>query len=441
MAALDSGIVDIGGEKVNLSQNFEDDLCHDAKIIAELMQMAGGINDDVKVNALFDILENTQGKKVVFTEYIDTLNALIDEAKKRGLKYISYQSSDKENVLDVINDEFDANNHVSDKYDVLFCTDVLAEGVNLHYAKSLIHFDSKWNPSKITQREGRINRICHNNPPSIDVYAFNVPYFVDSVITIDEKTERKNNEAEMLLKHINEAEMLISDISAYKVITNPEVKKSYVSKIAFHTNEGVLIYEGGNTWLSIRHDITEFRLMQRQGTCVMLQNKHGVEGERINTSENPLEVVIGNHAHIKNVLWERLLPHKGKRMDLNQATRLQNHLSAPAFCEVFEVKDLGNGKFDHSLFNSAFGELSLSYPLVKLFEQAYKANVGKSYKEGFRKALENDIKPFVGERCERLIHYFHYIDDGSEDDGGMTMTTVDKIHSLFNGHSKHIWIE
>ena len=45
--------------------------------------------------------------------------------------------------------------------DMLLCTDAAAEGLNLQTADLLINFDLGWNPMKIEQRIGRIDRIGH----------------------------------------------------------------------------------------------------------------------------------------------------------------------------------------------------------------------------------------------------------------------------------------
>jgi hypothetical protein len=46
-----------------------------------------------------------------------------------------------------------------DEFDVLFTTDVLAEGVNLQQAAQMINYDLPWNPMRIVQRHGRVDRI------------------------------------------------------------------------------------------------------------------------------------------------------------------------------------------------------------------------------------------------------------------------------------------
>ena len=46
-----------------------------------------------------------------------------------------------------------------DRYDLLFTTDVLSEGVNLQQAGRIVNYDLPWNPMRVVQRHGRIDRI------------------------------------------------------------------------------------------------------------------------------------------------------------------------------------------------------------------------------------------------------------------------------------------
>ena len=49
--------------------------------------------------------------------------------------------------------------HEEDRYDILFTTDVLSEGVNLQQAGRIVNYDLPWNPMRVVQRHGRIDRI------------------------------------------------------------------------------------------------------------------------------------------------------------------------------------------------------------------------------------------------------------------------------------------
>src|SRR5690606_892331 len=57
--------------------------------------------------------------------------------------------------------------------DLLLCTDAAAEGLNLQTADLLVNFDLPWNPMKVEQRIGRIDRIGQRHP---EIYVLNLCY-------------------------------------------------------------------------------------------------------------------------------------------------------------------------------------------------------------------------------------------------------------------------
>lgn len=61
--------------------------------------------------------------------------------------------------------------HAGD-FDVLICTDVLAEGLNLQQAGKVINYDMPWNPTRVTQRIGRVDRLgsMHDTVESENFY-------------------------------------------------------------------------------------------------------------------------------------------------------------------------------------------------------------------------------------------------------------------------------
>ena len=104
-----------------------------------------------------------RGKKViVFTESKETAEYLNDNLKDiygDSIVFFSGQSSQalKVEIEDSFNPKYEDKDN--DKYDLLITTDVLAEGINLHRANVLINYDLPWNPTRIMQRVGRINRV------------------------------------------------------------------------------------------------------------------------------------------------------------------------------------------------------------------------------------------------------------------------------------------
>ncbi len=104
-----------------------------------------------------------RGKKViVFTESKETAEYLCENLKDIYGDSIVFFSGQSSQALKVeIEDSFNPKNadKNNDKYDLLITTDVLAEGINLHRANVLVNYDLPWNPTRIMQRVGRINRV------------------------------------------------------------------------------------------------------------------------------------------------------------------------------------------------------------------------------------------------------------------------------------------
>ncbi len=101
-------------------------------------------------------------KIVVFSGYSDTAEYLYQKLKNdfRVFKYSSKDSSEKNKGI--IRENFDAGLKKSEQkndYDMLIATDAISEGFNLHRAGTVINFDMPYNPTRVIQRVGRINRV------------------------------------------------------------------------------------------------------------------------------------------------------------------------------------------------------------------------------------------------------------------------------------------
>lgn len=106
---------------------------------------------------------NKEGKLVIFSESVDTINYLGDKLKNdlHRSDVLIVSASNRRNVLDDIRANFDANysGEKLNKYNIIISSDVLAEGVNLHRSNVIVNYDSPWNATRLMQRIGRVNRI------------------------------------------------------------------------------------------------------------------------------------------------------------------------------------------------------------------------------------------------------------------------------------------
>jgi superfamily II DNA or RNA helicase len=174
-----------------------------------ILEIWDGFSETAKFDTLFNLInKDKKNKTIVFTEYNDTLDKLVSIAKERKIKYLIYSNKSNEKDLDTILTEFDANyekEFQTDKYNVLFCTDILSEGQNLHRANTVIHFDSKWNPARMIQRNGRVDRITINSNElkTVNVYRFGSNNIIDEIIKLEEKIDTKTNKSNEFLNFIN----------------------------------------------------------------------------------------------------------------------------------------------------------------------------------------------------------------------------------------------
>jgi superfamily II DNA/RNA helicase len=77
-------------------------------------------------------------------------------------KTIGVNASNRKEKEKVIRLNFDANQNKIDwqnDLDIIFTTEVLAEGINLHRSNVIINYDVPWNATRLMQRIGRVNRI------------------------------------------------------------------------------------------------------------------------------------------------------------------------------------------------------------------------------------------------------------------------------------------
>lgn len=100
-------------------------------------------------------------KIVIFSEYLDTIKFLGPILKQHFDDRLLVVSEDlsSQQVLR-INENFDASyKNQDDKYDILLASDRISEGFNLNRAGMVVNYDIPWNPVRVIQRVGRINRI------------------------------------------------------------------------------------------------------------------------------------------------------------------------------------------------------------------------------------------------------------------------------------------
>lgn len=173
------------------AKDFEDkfilDLIHDLETLYEIQTQWQTVNNDPKIETFIEKLKSDKTLKknqiIIFTESRETGDYLFEQLNKHYPNEVLFFSSlgghtgspavthNKLLARDLIKENFNPN-HKNPKTDlrILISTDVLSEGINLHRANVLINYDLPWNPTKVLQRAGRINRLGTEHP---DIFIYN----------------------------------------------------------------------------------------------------------------------------------------------------------------------------------------------------------------------------------------------------------------------------
>lgn len=145
-----------------------DVFARERELLAQMTEVAESARGqaDPRVKYLVDwCKKNTDKRVLIFTEYADTkrylerqLRAALTPGKDADPRIATFHGGMPDDAREEIKRAFNADPK-SNPLRVLIATDAAREGVNLqNHCADLFHFDVPWNPSRLEQRNGRIDR-------------------------------------------------------------------------------------------------------------------------------------------------------------------------------------------------------------------------------------------------------------------------------------------
>lgn len=150
---------------------FERDLRKDLSTLKEMQEDWRGVEADPKIEKLVRTIQTDdklRSKFIIFTESKDTAEYLaLKLAERLGRSVdpkaiVACTSSSSSAVSHRVIHSFDPDAIGDDglaDIRILISTEVLSEGVNLHATNVVINYDIPWNPTRVIQRVGRVNRV------------------------------------------------------------------------------------------------------------------------------------------------------------------------------------------------------------------------------------------------------------------------------------------
>jgi len=143
------------------------DVTEECAMVSQLIEMAQSCGPGAKLRRLTRLLDRIPEPIVVFTEYRDSLEAVVAHlrsARRVAAIHGGMPAAIRQAAVDAFNDG---------RIDVLIATDAAGEGLNLHHrSRVVIDLELPWNPLRLEQRVGRVDRLGQQGT----VHAFRLFY-------------------------------------------------------------------------------------------------------------------------------------------------------------------------------------------------------------------------------------------------------------------------
>lgn len=171
-------------KKFELSKEFLTDIEQDIEIFEELQSKIKRFNlveNDPKRKRILEAIEELRSQEpdkkiIVFSEYVDTVLHLKNYFKQKfGNRVLVGDGKITANFERELNRDFNAQYHRGNQtnhFDILLTSDRLSEGYNLNRAGTIINYDIPWNPTRVIQRVGRINRMGQKVFEELSIFNF-----------------------------------------------------------------------------------------------------------------------------------------------------------------------------------------------------------------------------------------------------------------------------
>lgn len=217
----------------------------EVRLLLDLARRCQAKGPDARAETLLNLLvenqrqeNNPELKYLIFTEFVPTQDMLREFLAQHGFSVTCLNGSMDLDQRRRVQREF------AEKKRILVSTDAGGEGLNLQFAHIVINYDLPWNPMRIEQRIGRVDRIGQKRP----VKAFNL-IFEDSVeLRVQEVLEEK----------------LATILEEFGVDKTEDVLDSAESGAIFEKLYAQAILNPGDIEKNIDHLIQEFREQAQQ---------------------------------------------------------------------------------------------------------------------------------------------------------------------------------
>ena len=165
---LFDAIDELSDEHFNLEEMIKqtyEDLDQLIAFVSETRSITASKDDKLKkLKRLLKSKELKDKKVIIFSEYKDTARYIFNDLEDSGFEHVeeldSSSTTDRRKVIQRFAPYYNKSSsaEIRNEIQILVSTDVLSEGLNLQDATCLINYEIHWNPVRLMQRIGRVDR-------------------------------------------------------------------------------------------------------------------------------------------------------------------------------------------------------------------------------------------------------------------------------------------
>ena len=374
--------------------------------LAQRLESLSGLDKDHKALALLHLLDRwvREGCTViVFCRFIDTANYLGETLGPSLRKAFGQKEFTAETITSELPDEARrAKIKALEAFPrkVLFATDCMSEGINLQEQfNAVVHYDLPWNPNRLEQREGRVDRLGQPAETVRAALLFGKENPMDGVVLkVLLRKAREIYKATGITVPLSEDSSTITDAILHAVLLNAELRPDTGVQMALFDKDPAILEQEAR--VNAEYQRAEAR--EKAIHSIFAQRK--IQTDEIEADLNSTDAAIGAPEHTRDFVRDALprlggkvqaLPKGGYRLFLsNLPAALRNELpGAEEKLDVSFVSPVPSG-LRYLGRNHPFVEQLCHTVLNTAFNGSNAAHIGRSAAV-FTKAVEKPVTLYL----------------------------------------------
>ena len=292
--------------------------------LADRLDGLCGLEKDYKALTLLRLLEQwiREGYNViVFCRYIDTANYLGDVVGPALRKSFDKKTFVAETLTSELPDEErrgKIRGMETFPQKVLFATDCMSEGINLQEQfNAVVHYDLPWNPNRLEQREGRVDRLGQNAATVRTALLFGKDNPMDGVVLkVLLRKAREIYKATGITVPLSEDSSTITDALLNTVLLNASLRPDTELQLSLFDHDPVVLAQ------EARVKATYQRAEEREKMIHSIFAQRKIHTEEIEADLNSTDEAIGNPEHTRDFVMHALSRLGGKVQTLPTGYRI-----------------------------------------------------------------------------------------------------------------------